>query len=285
MPENSFDMSSKTAIVIGATQGMGAQIAEDIAASGGQVVITSRSQTASDAKAEALNSKYATDKPVAIGKAGDLSIKSDLQAIVDTAIGTFGKITTLVISPTIRPFFGPSIETTDEEIDDQFLYIFKSRFWISAMCIPHMQKAGGGSVVYIGSGSAFESTTERSVYSCARAAEFQMMKNFAAEFGRDNIRFNIISPALIKSSGAEALFKDPAVLQKFENRLPMKRHGLVAEISQSALFLASDISSFTTGCVVPVDGGRNLHCSSTDLTSNFTPDKDDRHRAPAKARA
>jgi len=285
MSENSFDMSGKTAIVIGATQGMGAQIAEDIAASGGQVIITSRSQTASDAKADELNAKYAKDKSIAVGKAGDLSIKPDLQAIVDTAIRTFGQITTLVISPTIRPFFGPSIETTDEEIDEQFLYIFKSRFWISAMCIPHMQNTGGGSVIYIGSGSAFESTTERSVYSCARAAEVQMMKNFAAEFGRDNIRFNIISPALIKSSGAEALFRDPAVLERFESRLPMKRHGLVAEISQSAMFLASDLSSFTTGCVVPVDGGRNLHCSSNDLTSSFTPDKDSRHRNPAEAKA
>ena len=278
MTDAKFDMSGKTAIIIGATQGMGAQIAEDIVAGGGQVVITSRSQDASDAKAQALNEKYGKGSTVAIGKAGDLSIKSDLQGIVDTAIKQFGQITTLVISPTIRPFFGSSIDTPDEEIDEQFLYIFKSRFWISAMCIPHMRKAGGGSVVYIGSGSAFESTTERSIYSCARAAEVQMMKNFAAEFGRDNIRFNIISPALIKSTGAQALFQDPEVLARFEARLPMKRHGLVSEISQSALFLASDLSSFTTGCIVPVDGGRNLHCSSSDLSSSFTPDKDARYR-------
>src|SRR3546814_1992288 len=114
-------------------------------------------------------------------------------------------ISTLVASPTVRPFFGSSLDTPDEELDAQYLYVFKSRFWIASMCIREMRKSGGGSIIFIGSGSAFEATSERSVYSCIRAAEAKLIQNFAAEFGQENIRANIISPGLIDSSGAQEI--------------------------------------------------------------------------------
>src|SRR3546814_9447672 len=98
------------------------------------------------------------------------------------------------------------------------------------MCIREMRKSGGGSIIFIGSGSAFEATSERSVYSCIRAAEAKLIQNFAAEFGQENIRANIISPGLIDSSGAQALFQDPAVTRAFTERLPMKRAGTTREI-------------------------------------------------------
>lgn len=146
------------------------------------------------------------------------------------------------------------------------------------MCIREMRKTGGGSVVFIGSGSAFEATAERSLYACVRAAEVKLVQNFAAEFGADNIRFNIISPALINSVGAQALFRDPAVRDEFAARLPMQRHGEVSEIAAAAMFLVSDASSFTTGAIVPVDGGRNLHAQPSKLGARFAKEQDERHR-------
>src|SRR3546814_16122914 len=87
--------------------------------------------------------------------------------------------------------------TLFRSLDAQYLYVFKSRFWIASMCIREMRKSGGGSIIFIGSGSAFEATSERSVYSCIRAEEAKLLQNFAAEFGQENIRAKIIATGLI----------------------------------------------------------------------------------------
>jgi NAD(P)-dependent dehydrogenase (short-subunit alcohol dehydrogenase family) len=210
---------------------------------------------------------------VAVAASGDMTDKAALQGVVDSTIATFKKITTLVLAPTIRPWFGSSIAMPDDEIDTQVLYVFKCRFWMTCLCIPHMVQAGGGSAVYIGSGSAFEATSERSVGSCMRAAEVQMVKNFAAEFGSNNIRFNIISPGLIDAYGSRSLFADKATVATITAGMPMRRHGEVSEIAAAATFLASDASSFTTGAVLPVDGGRNLHAVPSRLGSAFAEEQ------------
>src|ERR1700722_17520590 len=132
------------------------------------------------------------------------------------------------------------------------LYLFNWRFWMTCLCIPHMVQAGGGSAIYIGSGSAFEATAERSVGSCMRAAEVQMVKNFAAEYGPDNLRFNIISPGLIDAHGSKALFADKAAVAAITAGMPMRGHGEISEIAAAATFLASDASSFPTGAILPV---------------------------------
>lgn len=279
MSNDKFDLSGKVAIIVGGTQGMGLNIAEMFAASGAQVMISSRTAGDADAVAKSLNERFGAGREIAAAHAADMTVKDQLQALVDATVAKFGKITTLVASPTVRPFFGSAIDTPDEELDAQYLYVFKSRFWIASMCIREMLKAGGGSIIFIGSGSAFEATSERSVYSCVRAAEAKLVQNFAAEFGRDNIRANIISPGLIDSSGAQALFQDPTVTKTFTDRLPMARAGTTREIASVATFLASEASSFTTGAIVPVDGGRNLHAQPNKLSNQFTPDKDARHRA------
>ena len=271
---DNFDLSDKVAIIIGGSKGMGLACAELFARSGARVLITSRNHAEAQAAADTINEKFGGGRTLVIAKSADMVSKVDLRTVVDAALAAFGKITTLVMSPTIRPWFGSAIETPDEEIDEQFLYIFKSRFWITSMCIPEMAKVGGGSAIWIGSGAVFEATAERSVYSAIRTAEWKMMENFAAEFGKDNIRFNFISPAMIRSSGSQALFRNEEVQRKFSERLPMKRHGEVSEIASVAAFLASESSSFTTGAVIPVDGGRNLHASTSDLASQFTPEID-----------
>ena len=275
---DNFDLSGKVAIIIGGSKGMGLACAELFARSGASVMITSRNQAEAETAADTINEKFGNGETLAVANSADMVSKDDLRVVVDATLEAFGKITTLVMSPTIRPWFGSAIDTPDAEIDEQFLYIFKSRFWITSMCIPEMAKAGGGSAIWIGSGAVFEATAERSVYSAIRTAEWKMMENFAAEFGKDNIRFNFISPAMIRSSGSQALFRNEEVQRKFSERLPMKRHGEVSEIASVAAFLASESSSFTTGAVIPVDGGRNLHASTSDLTAQFTPEIDARSR-------
>jgi 3-oxoacyl-[acyl-carrier protein] reductase len=273
MSNEQFDLTDKVAIVIGATKGMGAAIAERFAANGAQVTVNSRTASEASAFATRLNETYGRDVPVAVPAAGDMTDKRALQAVVDAALANFGRITTLVLSPTIRPWFGSSLTMPDEEIDTQVLYVFKCRFWMSCLCIPHMIRAGGGSAIYIGSGSAFEATSERSVASSMRAAEVQMVKNFAAEFGPNNVRFNIISPGLIDAYGSQSLFADKAAVAAITAGMPMRRHGEVSEIAAAATFLASDGSSFITGAVLPVDGGRNLHAVPSRLGQVFAAEQ------------
>jgi 3-oxoacyl-[acyl-carrier protein] reductase len=264
-----IDLTGKAAIVTGATKGMGAAIAEIFARSGARVVLTSRTAADGEAMARVLNERYGGDNVIAVSQSGSLEKKADLQRVVDKAVEAFGRIDVLVCVPSIRPWFGSSIETPDDEIDRQFTHIFKSRFWITSLCIPHMIEAGGGSVIYIGSGSAFEATSERSTYACVRAAEAQLMRNFAAEFGSRNIRLNTIAPSFIQSHGSAALFQDTDTVAKIAAGLPMRRPGTTDEIAAAAAFLASDASSFTTGTVLPVDGGRHLHAVPARLTKLF----------------
>jgi 3-oxoacyl-[acyl-carrier protein] reductase len=266
-----FDLAGRVAIVTGATQGMGAACAEHFAARGARLVITSRSEDALAVRAAELDARYGGGEQIAIAKSGDLADKPHLQALIDLAMERFGKITTLLCSPSIRPWIGASIETPDTVLDEQFTYIVKSRFWLSSMAIPHMIAEGGGSLIYIGSGSVFEATTERSSQTMARAAEVQMMKNFAAEFGRHNVRANIIAPGMINSSGSQALFNHPNGAERIA-KLPLRRGGTTDEIASAAVFLASDASSFTTGAVLPVDGGRLLHAVDGMLSGAFGTD-------------
>lgn len=265
---STFDLTQRIAIITGASQGMGAASAELFAASGARLVLAARTSAPLEAKAAELNDRFGKGGTIAVAVSGDIGEKSHLAALVDTAIQHFGRLTTVLCSPSIQPWIGPSIETPDDVFDEQLLYILKSRFWLSAMAIPHMIAAGGGSLIYIGSGSVFEATAERSAGTIARAGEWQMMKNFAAEHGRNNIRANIIAPGMVNSSGSQALFNHPEGKRRIRE-LPMRRGGRTDEIAAAAAFLASDASSFTTGAVLPVDGGRLLHSVDGMLTQAF----------------
>jgi len=264
-----FDLSDRVAIVTGASDGMGKACAELFAASGSRLVVAARTPEKIAAVGADLNARFGKGAAIAVPVAGDIGDKAHLKALVETAIAQFGKVTTLLCAPTIKPWLGSSIDTPDVVFDEQLLYVVKSRFWLSGFTIPHMIAAGGGSLIYIGSGSVFEATTERSVNAIARAGEWQMMKNFAAEFGSRNVRANIIAPGMIRSSGSTALFESAEGARRIA-RLPLRRGGHVDEIAHAAAFLASNASSFTTGAVLPVDGGRLLHAVDGMLTRAYS---------------
>ncbi len=268
IPSN-FALSGKVAIVTGATKGMGRAIVERFAQDGARVVVSSRSLDDCTRVCAELNQRYGNGQVVAVPARCVIEERADLQALVDLAVSTWGKVTTLVCCAAAMPWFGPSRETPEAAVDFQFLSVFKSKFWISNMAIPHMIDSGGGSIVYIGSGSVNESTSERSVYTCMRVAEVQLAKNIAAEFGTANIRANVILPGLIDTEGAAPLFASPALVAEAAAAVPMHRTGLPEEIANAVAFLASDVSSFTTGLCLPVDGGRAIHARARKLTDAY----------------
>jgi 3-oxoacyl-[acyl-carrier protein] reductase len=272
MPNDSHSLSDKVAIITGATKGMGAAIAERFAADGARVVISSRTVEDVDRAVADLNARYGRGGVIAVGARCVIEDKADLQGLVDLALKTWGTITTLVCNACGLPWLGDATAMPDDQLDFQFLTVFKSKFWLVNMALPSMIAAGGGSIIFISSGSAFESTTERSVYACMRAAELHYIRNLAAEFGASGVRANAISPGLIKTFSSEPLFANEEVRKSLAASVPLHRTGTADEIANAAAFLASEASSFTTGAVLPVDGGRLIKAREKVLTKVYGDD-------------
>jgi NAD(P)-dependent dehydrogenase (short-subunit alcohol dehydrogenase family) len=272
MPPHARDLQGKVAIVTGATKGMGAAIAERFAAGGARVVISSRTAQDVERKVEDLNARHGGGQTIAVGARCVIEDKADLAAIVELALQRFGKITTLVANACGMAWLGASSDMPDDQLDFQFLTVFKSKFWLVNLALPSMIAAGGGSIVFIGSGSAFEATSERNVYAAMRAAEVAYARNLAAEHGAANIRANVISPGLIRTFSSGPLFANEEVRAGLAASVPLRRTGEAEEIAAAAAFLASDTSSFTTGLVLPVDGGRLINARPKTLTKVYGAD-------------
>ncbi|MDB5446246.1 MAG: 3-oxoacyl-[acyl-carrier protein] reductase [Phenylobacterium sp.] len=266
-----YDLAGQIAIITGATKGIGRAIADRFAASGAKVVISSRSAEDVQALVEELNGRYGAGGQVAVGDSCVIEDKADLQKIVELAQATFGGLTTLVCNACGLAWLGATHEMPDEQMDYQFLTVLKSKIWLVNLALPALMTANGASVVFIGSGSAFETTIERNIYSAMRAAELQYMRNIAAEYG-PHIRVNAISPGLIETFSSAPLFADDAVRRKIAASVPLNRTGAPEEIAAAAAFLASDSSAFTTGTVLPVDGGRLLKAKEKLLTQVYKGD-------------
>jgi NAD(P)-dependent dehydrogenase (short-subunit alcohol dehydrogenase family) len=266
MSRDQYVLDGKVALITGATKGMGLGIAERFALSGAKVMITSRTADEAAATAAALNHRHGAG--TAAWVRCDIDVKADNAAALKATLDAFGKVTTLVCNACGMPWLGSVVDMPDEALDLTFTTVFKSKFWLSTLCAPHMAAAGGGSIIYISSGSAWEAATERAVYACMRAAEIHLMKNLAAELGPQNIRVNAISPGLIRTFSSAPLFAaDQGAL--LGQNMPLRRTGEPEDIAQAAAWLASDTSSFTTGAVIPVDGGRLLHAQPNRLSAVY----------------
>jgi NAD(P)-dependent dehydrogenase (short-subunit alcohol dehydrogenase family) len=268
-----YDLTGKVSIITGGTKGIGAAIAERFASGGARVVISSRTAKDVDRKVAELNDRFGTDTPIAAGMACAIEEKSELRTLVDLALDRFGTVTTLAANACGMAWLGPSIEMPDDQMDFQFLSVFKSKLWLVNMVIPEMVRAGGGSVIFTGSGSAQETTTERSVYACMRSAELHLMRNLAAEHGPAGVRFNAISPGLIETFSSGPIFAKTDVREALAAAVPLRRTGTADEIASAAAFLASESSAFTTGLVITVDGGRLLKAKEKVLTAVYGDDR------------
>ena len=131
----------------------------------------------------------------------------------------------------------------------------KSVFWVTKHGIPHLQKAGGGSIILVGSVSALAGFTRaQDAYTAAKGALISLNKSLAIQFARDNIRSNIIHPGIVETP-LQAPYLNDALRAEFKTGIPLGRIGQPRDIANAALFLASDESSFMTGAEMIIDGG------------------------------
>ena len=247
-----FDMTGKVAIITGSSRGIGEAIAHDMADHGAKVVITSRNLEPCQAVADAINAKH---PGAAIAVTSSLSSKESLQAMVDAGRAGFGRIDVLVCNAASNPHYGPMATITDEQFRKTLDHNIVSQHWLITMVAPEMRERKAGSIILISSIGGLRGTPIIGAYAITKAADIQMAKNLAREFGPDNVRINCIAPGLVRTDFAKALWENPENLKASTTGACLGRIGEPHEIAGAAVFLASDASSFMTGQTLTIDGG------------------------------
>lgn len=248
---NLFDLTGKVAVITGSSRGIGRAIALQMAAHGARVVVSSR-------KAEACE-KVVDEITAAGGEAialpASISDKAALQALVDGTLQRWGRIDILVCNAAINPYFGPSAGIPDEAFDKIMASNIKSNHWLANMVLPGMAERGGGAVIIVSSVGGMIGSNLIGAYCISKAADMQLARNLAVEWGSANIRVNCIAPGLIRTDFARALWENPDILKSATGRYPLQRIGEPDEIAGAAVFLASAAGQFMTGQTLVIDGG------------------------------
>ncbi|RHW16637.1 SDR family oxidoreductase [Sphingomonas gilva] len=250
---NLFDLTGKVAIVTGSSRGIGKASAEALADHGARVVISSRKQDACDPVAAAINEKHGEERAIAV--AANISDKAALQHLVDETRRAFGRIDILVGNAASNPYYGPLADIADEQfrkiLDNNIL----SNHWLIQLVAPEMRAHGDGSIIIISSIGGLRGSPLIGAYNVSKAADFQLARNYAVEYGPDNVRVNCIAPGLIKTDFARALWEDPEREKATNRTTPLRRIGQPHEIAGAVVYLASPASAFMTGQAMVIDGG------------------------------
>ncbi|MGH7079193.1 MAG: glucose 1-dehydrogenase [Acetobacteraceae bacterium] len=246
-------LAGKVAIVTGAARGFGEGIARRFAAEGARLVLA-------DLNATALE-RLATELGAAATKlTADVSRKDDVQAIVAEALRRFGALDIVVNNAGTTHRNRPMLEVDEATFDRVFAVNVKSLYWMAHAAVPSMIAQGrGGVIINIGSTAGLRPRPGLVWYNASKAAVNVISLTMASELARHNIRVNSVCPVI----GATGLLEEfmglpdtPENRQKFLASIPLGRMSTPADIANACLWLAEDTSSFITGILLPVDGGR-----------------------------
>ena len=250
-----FDLGGRTAIVTGSSRGIGRAIAEALAHAGAKVVVSSRKANACETVVAAIKK----DGGSAISVPCNVGRKDQLATLVAETRRQFGAIDILVCNAAVNPYFGPLAEISDEAYDRTMDSNVRSNLWLCQMALPDMAARRDGAIVIVSSIAGLKGSATLGVYGISKAADFQLARNLAVEWGKHNIRVNCIAPGLIKTDFAKALWDNPDLLERRLRTTPLGRMGEPEDIAGLALFLASPSASFITGQIIIVDGGVTIN--------------------------
>ena len=250
---NLFDLTGKVAIVTGSSRGIGRAIAEALARHGAKVVISSRKAEACREVADAINAGHRETRAIVVP--ASISAKAELQHLVDETRRQLGKIDILVCNAASNPYYGPMAGIQDEQFRKILDNNVIANHWLIQMVAPEMLDRGEGSIIIVSSIGGLKASPVLGAYNISKAADFQLARNLAAEFGPRQVRVNCIAPGLIRTDFARALWENPETLKTVTMMTPMHRIGEPHEIAGAAVFLASPASTFMTGQAIVIDGG------------------------------
>jgi NAD(P)-dependent dehydrogenase (short-subunit alcohol dehydrogenase family) len=248
-----FDLSGKVALVTGSTKGIGEAIVRRMAEHGAKVVVSSRKADACEKVAAEIN--QARGALVAAPIAANINYKEQLQMLVARTRELWGKIDILVCNAALNPYYGPQMEIPDEVFDKVMAANIRSNHWLSQLVLPEMVERKDGAIIIVSSIGGLRGSPVLGAYCISKAADMQLARNIAVEYGPHNIRANCIAPGLVRTDFARALWENPETYKATTSRAPLRRIGEPDEIAGAAIFLASKAGSFTTGQTIVCDGG------------------------------
>ena len=246
-------LSGKVALITGAGMGMGREASILFAQEGARVVVC-------DINGNAANETVTLVEKAggqAVAAVGDVAVENDVRTMVETGVNRFGALHVLYNNAGVlwKDRDRSVLETDGVQWDRVMGINLKSVFWVTKHGIPHLQNAGGGSIILVGSVSALAGFTRaQDAYTAAKGALISLNKSLAIQFAKDQIRSNIIHPGIVETP-LQAPYLTPELRAEFNTGIPLGRIGQPRDIANAALFLASDESSFMTGAEMIVDGG------------------------------
>lgn len=243
-------LQGKTALVTGATSGIGQAIAEAFAREGAKVVVAGRNEQRGKAVVDGIHAAGGQ----ATFLAADLAAVEEVRRLAAEATDVLGHIDILVNNAGVFPF--GTTEQTDEATFDAAIAInVKGPFYLTAALAPQMAQRGSGKIINITTVSAHIGMAGSALYGATKAALTLLTKSWAAEFGPKGVNVNAIAPGLTLNTGA-ASTQEKLDINQLVSRLPARRAALPVEIADAAVYLASDEANFVHGVTLPVDGGR-----------------------------
>ncbi len=246
-----FDLSGKVALITGSSRGIGRAIAEQMARHGARVVISSRKADSCAATAAEITAAGGT----AFAHACNVGHKDELQGLVEATVARWGQIDVLVCNAATNPTFGPSIDTPDEAFEKVMQTNLYSNVWLCKMVLPAMAQRRDGAVIIVSSVGGLVGSSLLGAYCISKAADMQLARNLAVEWGPHNIRVNCIAPGVIRTHFSRALWADPARGAAVARSYPLRRLGEPEDVAGLAVLLGSRAGSFITGQTIVVDGG------------------------------
>jgi NAD(P)-dependent dehydrogenase (short-subunit alcohol dehydrogenase family) len=251
---DTFSLTGRTALVTGATRGLGRAFARAIAEAGGDVVVHGRDAAAAEEVRAEIESLGRTAHVVL----GELTSRESVDAVVSQALERAGGIDVLVNNAGTC-VHRPALEVTDDELSQVIDTNLTALWRVSQAVGAHMVQRGSGSIVNVGSisGMIVNRPQWQPAYNASKAAVHQLTKSLAAEWAPRGVRVNAVAPGYVKTDMAPV--DDPQFHRFWVEDAPQQRYAMPDEISPAVVFLASDAASFMTGSVLVIDGGYTVH--------------------------
>lgn len=251
--KNMFDLSGRTAILTGASRGMGLAMATGLAMQGAAVVISARKMDALEDAAAKLDETVG--RKAAIPMVCNIGEREQVEALVAKSREVAGPASILVGNAGVNPYFGSMREIPDEAYEKTMQANVQANLWMANALYPEMKELGGGAMMFTSSIGAFKPSDMLGAYNISKLALIALVRNLAMEFGPAGVRVNAICPGLVKTDFARALWENPETEKAYLRQMPLKRLGEAEDFTGIAAFLASDAGRYITGQALTVDGG------------------------------
>ena len=248
-----FNLKNKSFLITGSSKGIGKSIAFHAADHGAQVIISSRKIDACKETANEINEHCGAE--VAFPIQANIAHEAELNNLVDQTNKLLGKIDVLICNAATNPFMGSMADIPSDAFDKVMNNNIKANHILTNLVTPQMIERKDGVIIIISSVGGTIGSNLIGTYNISKAADIQMVKNIAVEYGHHNIRANTVAPGLIRTDFARGLWENPVIHEQYTKTHPMRRIGEPDEVAGAVIMLSSDAGKYINGQTIIVDGG------------------------------